>query len=216
MSEPIEYCKNCYCAKLTISVSGQAEKVFICKFPPLIVEIGGVVTFSNDMTKPIEETFEEDITKVELISDYWHHSKPPGLGNRVACPLPGTYPIVRDNASAPEAIARGQVTDLYWKGKTLYCYFDLPGAYSNNVGVCTYKVFLGDYSYRFSDSRGVIYERRLLEGEELTYTVECDECCKDTEILCDHHKFPGYKCHPIPPTNARLLAGQNDIARYWR
>jgi len=212
MAERFEYCNNCYCAKLTITVTGELPKVLICKFPPLIVEIAGVEEFTHDMKMPIEKTFEENIMKVELVRGFWHYNFPTPQ-NRVGCPLPGTYPVLPADDAAQSDVEAGRITDMYWKGKNLYCYFDLQGAYFNNVGECTYKVFLGDYSYRFSDSRGVIYERRLKERENLDYTVECDACCKDTELLCDSHRFPGYECKPIPPINRKLEVNRYDLSR---
>lgn len=196
---------------------------FTSKALPLIIEEEIEETIlSHEMIWPIEKEFSFSIKGVQFIRGSWFCNKPSkqdvGL-LRLPCPLPGTYPYV-DIAGGIELIKGVSTTDLYWEDNKLYCYFEgkdrnsWEDYYPNNRGVCTYRIFGESNYYKFSDQQGIIYEKRL--DKKLTYQVECDACCKDTEILCSHHHYPGYKCYPIPPTASRLLKGQNEIARYWR
>jgi hypothetical protein len=206
--ERIEFCKGSYCAKLTVNVEGKKPIVLISKTPTLILEIDKpVVDFSHEMRAPIDLEFPFSIKGIEFVSGFWHYSSGTG-GNKVDCPMPGTYPVV----AAPDVEPGDpEVTDLYWERNHLYCHFDKIGGYTNNTGVCNYKV-LGKDSYKFFDRQGVLY---LGEGN-LTYTVECDACCADNEIICDSPRFPGYTCYQLPPAADRILKGRNDIKRYWR
>jgi hypothetical protein len=205
----IEFCKDCYCAKLTVTIEGETPIILLSKRPPLILELEeSSLDFIHQMTAPIDERFPFQITRVENTGGFWHYNEP-DASNKVDCPMPGTYP-----ATKASDITKDMITDLYWQGNQLLCYFDRKGAYFNNVGTCIYKVF-GLNSYRFSDKQGVLYENRAPKAK-LTYQVECDACCKDDEIICDSPRFPGYTCYQIPPAAERLLKGKNDISRYWR
>lgn len=202
-----EFCRNDYCAKLTIFL-GEEPLILLSRTPPLILEITELSeTFTHTMTTPIELGFSFDIKGIEFISGIWYFNDP-GPTTEVACPMPGTYPAYKASDIGP-----GDITDMYWEGKQLFCFFDKKGIYHNNRGQCSYRVFGGNH-YKFFDKQGTLFEHR--SKEKLIYEVDCNECCKDTEIVCSSNRFPGYTCYPIPPASDRLLKGSNDIRRFWR
>lgn len=209
-----EYCKNCKCAKATISISGRPDKIVVSNTPPLIVETFGFEEFTHQMTAPIEREYEGNIIRVELVEGWWSINTSMS-GGLARCPMPGIYPLVEVGAQYQADVDAGTVTDMYWEGNKLFCYFDRVGAYFNNLGACTYRVFTADASFKFSDLRGNLYEHRE-DDVRLEYKVDCDDCCKDTEIMCDHHKYPGYKCYPIPPINSQLANNRYDISRFYK
>ena len=218
-----EFCKDGKCAKITIIEPGKANKILICKAPPLIVEIGGgKETFSHGMKGAIVQRFDREITGVSVVGKVQYNLKLNGstdvstdpLGD---CPLPGTYPAVKVKTQLQPLVDSGEITDIYWIGNTLYGYFD--ARYDSNSGLCTYTVYFGGENpfLKISDKRGILYEASASKAEDLPkYKIECDECCKDTEILCDYHKFPGYKCYPIPPINSQLANNRYDISRLFK
>lgn len=215
-----EFCKQAKCAKLTVN-EGSTPLIFISKAPPLTVEESEEEEeFTHVMSSPIDgREFPFLIKGVEFISGFWHCNAPQGAGLiRLPCPMPGTYPYV-DVAGGVELEKGRETSDLYWEGNKLYCYFEAinrrqwSNYYPNNRGTCTYKIS-GIKGGKIYDRQGILYKSS--PDKDFTYEIECDACCKDNEILCDHHHYPGYKCYPIPPTASRLLRGQNDIARYWR
>lgn len=210
MAERFEFCSGAKCAKLTINIKGEKPLVLISRAPTLTLEIEGqeTETFSHGMTVPIERTFSGEIDDVENIAGDWKFNRTSLY--TVSCPMPGTYPVLPAGD-----VRKDEITDLYWRGNQLFCYFDSNrNGYSNNVGTCTYKVYFKYGRYRFSDRQGILYES--FPKKILKYQVECDACCKDDEILCDSNHFPGYTCYPIPPVNSKLLQEKNNIARFWR
>ena len=209
LKERIEFCKGAKCAKVTINIGDEAPIVLFSKFPPLILEIEEKKSeeFTHKMNQPIEKEFSSEVTGIENTGGFWVYNS--DGGPKFDCPMPGTYPIL---AGGPRDMTG--ITDLYWEGNKLFSYFDAPRAFFNNQGSCSYKVYLGFERYRFSDQQGVLYENR--PQKILKYKVECDACCKEDEILCDSPHFPGYTCYPISPIARRVLAGKNDIARFWR
>lgn len=212
----LEFCKGARCARLTLKLSGSAPINLISKAPPLILEIEDKEVseeiFTHEMISPIEKTFDLSILRVENPSGSWGFGSSSSLV-QVSCPMPGTYPIYVAGDISQED--KKVITDLHWKKNKLLCFFDAPGAYDNNFGFCTYKVFTGFKVYKFFDGQGVLCAGRL-NDEELDYEVKCNDCCKDNEILCNSRHYPGYTCYPIPPLNSRLLESKNNIARFWR
>jgi|GEM_PF-6186668 len=203
-----QFCDGCYCAKLSIFIEGKDPLILLSRTPPLILEIKDVsAEFRHTMNLPIDSTFPFEITGIEFVNGHWFFNDP-GPTTKVDCPMPGTYP-----ATAASDIEKEDITDVYWEAKQLFCFFDKKGIYHNNHGQCSYKV-LGPPHYKFFDKQGILFEHR--SSEKLTFEVDCNECCKDNEIVCDSNRFPGYTCYPMPPTAARLLQGANDIKRYWR
>jgi hypothetical protein len=212
-----EFCKNAKCAKITIFPEGGQPIIITSKCPSIAVQefYKRDKIFTHPMTSPIEETFDFLIEDVLLIEGHWFLNTAEGntAGTiKLSCPMPGTYPI-RDEGGVGFPI-----TDLYWDKNKLFCYFDgiddshRVTNYPNNRGSCTYKV-LGGKCYKFSDRQGLLHQTKPIE--KATYQIECDACCKDTEILCDHHKYPGYKCYPIPPISSQLANNRYDISRLF-
>lgn len=217
-----EFCKGAKCAKLTVEIEGENPLVLISKAPSLILEkeeIEEEGILIHEMTAPIEEEFPFVIEKVECFKGLWFFNV--GGTHRgsdipvLDCPMPGTYPVIT-SGGMPNPKDRESTTDLYWSDNKLFCYFDSVhrSYYTNNFGICTYRVIGKKTHYQFFDKQGMLYTNNL--GKKLTYKVECDACCKDNEILCDSKHYPGYSCYPISPVNSRLLKGKNNIARFWR
>lgn len=202
------YCEGCYCAKLTVNIEGSEPLVIISKMPPIVYTLGETYqAFTHSMTSPIEREYPYRITRIEGDGGQFYFGTP-NAGTRVNCPLPGTYPV-----AAAGDVSRDDITDMYWDNDKLYCYFDKEGAYGNNVGSCNYKVF-GMNLYSFRDGRGMLYQAN--PTRKLTFTIECDECCKEDEIICTSPNFPGYTCYQIPPAADRILKGKNEIVKYWK
>jgi len=208
--ERLEFCKNAKCARVTINTGDAPPIILISKAPTLILEVESKEpeTFTHEMTAPMQRSFSDEILGIENIGGFWYFNNTGG-SDKLDCPMPGTYP-----ASVPATgVNRNLLSDLYWEKDRLFCFFDRAGAYFNNLGSCSYKVnFIKRYT--FFDQQGILYENR--PSKNLQYKVECDACCKDDEILCDSNHYPGYTCYPIAPVQVRLLAGKNDIARFWR
>lgn len=211
----LEFCSGSKCAKLSIEVEGEKSITLISKAPPLVYEEERYSQeFTHSMKSPIQISFPFTIKDIEFVSGFWYYNTGEDYP-KMQCPMPGTYPMVDAGIFKKE-----EVTDLFWNDKSLYCFFDGNPrvgfvAYPNNQGFCTYRVLGKEMNYKFSDRQGVLYERRRLT-KKISYTVECDACCKDDEILCDSKYYPGYTCYPIPPLNSKLLENKNNIARFWR
>jgi len=202
----LEFCKNAKCARLTVQL--EAEQVFISKAPPIIVEFDEVSEeYTHEMNQPIIKEFPFEITDVEYVSGQWYFNQFSRESDRADCPMPGTYPVLKAGD-----VLREEITDLYWHKQRLISHFDAPTYYSNNHGSCTYRV-IATLFYKFSDRRGIIYK---VDSKKLSYKIDCDDCCKDTEIMCDHHKYPGYKCYPIPPISSQLANNRYDISRFYK
>lgn len=212
-----EFCKNAKCAKVTIEIEGRKPLILISKAPSVIIEsIKEEEEFTHRMDAPIEKRFPFLIEGIQYLRGFWYWNDVTDI--KCDCPMPGTYPVL-DTGGIPQ-IYKDRVTDLYWNGYELFCYFDgkrlqeTAGYYLNNRGFCTYRVFGKAPYYKFFDRQGILYESYV--KEKLTYKVECDACCKDNEILCDSKHYPGYTCYPIKPIGDSLLTGKNNIARFWR
>jgi hypothetical protein len=216
-----QFCTNAKCAKITITPEGSKPVIVISKCPRVIVDeyYTAEEIYAHDMTAPIEKTFSFLIEGVDYVEGSWFCNVFDSAAGdrRLSCPMPGTYPYL-DEAGATEFIRGKTTSDLYWVENKLHCYFEpiarnlWESYYPNNSGVCTYRVY-GAKGYKFLDRQGLIYQTK--PKEIITYEIECDACCKDTEILCDHHKYPGYKCYPIPPINSQLANNRYDISRLF-
>lgn len=143
------------------------------------------------MTRPIDQTFDSNIVKVELVDPSQRFSiAPAGVGG---------YTESSRFLLCPDVNRTARSDSLHVQGNRMYCYFDAGGEssgadfYADNEGICSYKVLLKNQPFTIKDSLGnVIYSN---PDVSCNYTVACDEECPPGYCRCECKKYPGYCCY---------------------
>ncbi len=183
-----------YCAgadKATINITSPVIEKIIFENPPITVEVtttnqGLYQDYTHSMNQPIDKTFDKAVASVILIdsnNDYIYSGQYPPTDPRVhrQCPVPSI------------------------QGNKIYSDFD-PGAYADNSGTCTYRVYFGGYKLTANSQGETI--TRIYETEP-NFNVTCDEDCPEGSHKCTHNKYPGYCCVPCKKVANRI----NNIAK---
>jgi hypothetical protein len=181
------FCPQARCATITIKIGGKIFK-FLSKLPP--VQFVGITKknlfISANKTNLIDLEMPFSIASLRWVSNGSDFTG----GN---CP-------------------RTEAEGMRFSGNKLNIYPAVPGIQFQPLQ-CLYEVgFTGQKKLlaTFSDQTGEIYSIES-DDDSLDYSVECDDCCDQTDFLCASSNYPGWKCVPLAPIADRLDSMRSQI-----
>lgn len=187
------FCEGSKCATVTINIPGQLPFVYVSRNTPVIFN-GVTLAYIEKGFSPVRAilTYEAPfvIATVRLLYD------PYILYPDTPCP----------------SIENGM---LSFSGNRILVSEDcalLGQGYSSDPP-CPYRICStgqGKLVSSFSDKLGEFFSIAS-DDVSFTYSVECDSCCNENEILCKSRNYPGWKCVPMPPISNRLGKMQSQI-----
>ena len=185
-----------YCSlgtKATVNIASPIQEKIIIDAPINVAVVasasGRYQDYTHDMSQPIDKTFDKSITSIILndpVNDYVYSGEYPPSNPIVhrTCPVPS----IQDNK--------------------IYLDFD-PGAYADNVGTCTYRVFFGGFTLTASNSAGQSITRKY--DAKPVFTVACGDDCPEGFCKCIIPEYPGYCCLDCSATAASIHAITNQL-----